>query len=199
MLDAPTAPKSTKLVLMTEARRLFARHGYEGVSMRDIAAAVGIRQSAIYNHFSGKQEMLVEVMVDHMQPVFDSLLVELDGVNGSAQQLETFARFHVRYHFDQPNEVFLAYMELRSLEEPGRSKVMALRNAYEAVLRDILEQGMQSGQFKITIPAVTARGLLAMLTAVTVWFREDGALSREEVTESYVQATMQSVGLIYCA
>ena len=55
--------KDTKARLLKHSRTLFARHGYEGVSMRDIAGAVGLRQSAIYNHFSCKQDLLVTLMV----------------------------------------------------------------------------------------------------------------------------------------
>lgn len=46
--------KNTRELIMQEALDLFAAKGYAAVSMRDIAAAVGIRASSIYHHFSGK-------------------------------------------------------------------------------------------------------------------------------------------------
>lgn len=49
--------KSTREMIMQEALVMFAAKGYAAVSMRDIAAAVGIRASSIYHHFRGKQEV----------------------------------------------------------------------------------------------------------------------------------------------
>ena len=188
---------NTKSDLLHHARALFARHGYEGVSMRDIAGSVGVRQSAIYNHFASKQDLLVDLMVSHMERVLEAMRAAVATADTPEDRLEAFTRFHVTYHIDHPEDVFLAYMELRSLEDAGRAAVYPLRNAYERTLRDILEAGVAAGTFRMGDPAVTARGLLAMLTGVTVWFREGGDLDRETVAETYVQSVLQSVGLDY--
>lgn len=194
MPDTQTARTGTKDALRDHARALFARHGYEGVSMRDIAGSVGIRQSAIYNHFPSKQHLLVDLMVGHMERLLDAMRSAVAPRGSPAEQLEAFARFHVSYHIDQPEDVFLAYMELRSLEAEGRAAVLPLRDAYERTLREILEAGRDAGRFQLGDPAVVARALLAMMTGITVWFRDGGRLSREAVVETYVQAVMQSVG-----
>ena len=64
--------KNTREIIMQEALGLFAVKGYAAVSMRDIAAAVGIRASSIYHHFSGKQE-LFDALVQKANAVKDSL------------------------------------------------------------------------------------------------------------------------------
>jgi len=50
--------EGTKKKIFENAIQLFMHEGYENVSMQDIAEAVGIRQSALYNHFRSKQELL---------------------------------------------------------------------------------------------------------------------------------------------
>ncbi len=65
--------KNTRELIMQEALNLFADKGYAAVSMRDIATAVGIRASSIYNHFSGKQEL------------FDALVQKANDVKNSLQ------------------------------------------------------------------------------------------------------------------
>lgn len=195
MPTARPARSNTKAELLDRSRELFARHGYEGVSMRDIAGAIGVRQSAIYNHFGSKQELLTELMVSHMERVLSAMQSAVDPMPDAAKKLAAFARFHVMYHIDHPEDVFLAYMELRSLDKNGRDTIYPLRHAYEATLRQILEDGKAQGVFRIGNPAVAARAMLAMLTGVTVWFREDGSLDRGTVADTYVQAALQSVGL----
>ena len=195
MPQPAVARTNTKAELLIHARALFARHGYEGVSMRDIAGSVGVRQSAIYNHFASKQDLLVDLMTDHMERLLDAIRAALAPETDPVGRLETFARFHVTYHIDHPDDVFLAYMELRSLEEEGRRLVLPLRRAYEKLLRDILEAGIASKVFNIGDPAVTTRAILAMLTGVTVWFHDGGRLDGEAVADTYVQAVLQCVGL----
>ncbi len=194
MTALPPARTNTKEVLRLHARRLFAEHGYEGVSMRDIAGSVGIRQSAIYNHFPSKQHLLVDLMESHMQRLLDAMRGAVGQTGTPAERLTAFARFHVAYHIDQPEDVFLAYMELRSLGEEGRAAIIPLRDTYERTLRDILDAGARDGSFRIAETAVTARALLAMLTGVTVWFRDGGSLDRDAVADAYVQTVLQAVG-----
>ena len=50
--------KSTKDKIFDAALDLFAERGYDGVSIRDIAAAVGIKESSIYKHYASKAEIL---------------------------------------------------------------------------------------------------------------------------------------------
>lgn len=52
----------TKQRITMEALRLFAQRGYHSVSVKEIAAAVGIGDSAIYKHFHGKQEIFDTIL-----------------------------------------------------------------------------------------------------------------------------------------
>lgn len=182
-------PKAAKDRILDTARRLFAAKGYAGVSMRDIARDVGMTQSSLYNHFVGKQDILVCLMVTHLQSVLAQLEMALDGVEGPEARLRAFCDFHVLRHIKEPDDVFLAYMEIRSLEEAGRTEIMALRRHYEAHLCAILETGAQQGVFKISDARIQTRAILAMLTGVTTWYDSTGAQSPEDVARIY-QATV---------
>ena len=162
--------------------------------MRDIAAEVGLRQGGIYNHFASKQELLVDLMRTHMETLLTALDAALDGVEGVTARLEAFVHFHVRYHLDHPDNTFIAFMELRSLEPEGYSSVTQLRDRYEASLRAILAEGSQAGLFRIAGVPVHTRVLLSMMTGVTVWRRDGGRLERDAVVDVYAQAALQSVG-----
>ncbi|MGR3515370.1 MAG: TetR/AcrR family transcriptional regulator [Paracoccaceae bacterium] len=194
MTLAQASRTNTKDELRRQAKRLFAQHGYEGVSMRDIAGAIGIRQSAIYNHFPSKQHLLVDLMVSHMERLLEAMRLSVGKGGNPKERLIAFAHFHVTYHIDQPEDVFLAYMELRSLEKDGRAAVLPLRDAYEQTLRDILNAGTLDGSFTVSDNSVVARALLAMLTGVTVWYREPGRLDRDTVAETYVDTVLRAVG-----
>jgi len=55
--------RNTKEEILIESLRLFSHSGYDGVTMRDIAGNVGIRQSSLYKHFAGKQEIFESIVV----------------------------------------------------------------------------------------------------------------------------------------
>jgi len=58
-----TIPKrETREEILALAAPLFAQHGYDGVSMRDVAAAVGLTQAALYYHFSDKDQLYIDAV-----------------------------------------------------------------------------------------------------------------------------------------
>lgn len=162
--------------------------------MRELAEAVGMRQGGIYNHFAGKQALLADLMEAHMVALLDALEGAMAGHAGPADRLTAFVRNHVAYHLDFPDDVFLAYMEIRSLEPENRARIVELRDQYEAVLRDTLAEGQARGDFRISDAAVHTRMLLAMMTGATVWYAEGGRLSRDQVVNCYLKGALQSVG-----
>jgi AcrR family transcriptional regulator len=56
--------RDTKKVILTVALKLFSERGYDGVGIRDIAKEIGIRESALYKHYSGKQDIFDSILKD---------------------------------------------------------------------------------------------------------------------------------------
>lgn len=54
--------EKTKNLILSTSLQLFSENGYSGTSVRNISSAVGLRESAIYNHFKSKQELLCEIV-----------------------------------------------------------------------------------------------------------------------------------------
>ncbi|MFV0359610.1 TetR/AcrR family transcriptional regulator [Tropicimonas sp.] len=176
------------------ALKLFARHGYAAVSVRRIAAEVGVQAGALYTYTPDKQALLFDLMLSHMEHLLDSWETEPSPAD-PVGRLEAFTRFHVRYHLDRPDEVFLAYMELRNLSPGNFTVIERLRRRYEACLERILDDGRAAGVFDVADTRVATMGLIALLTGVSTWFRDDGRLGRADVERIYWDMTRKSVGL----
>ncbi len=160
--------------------------------MRRIAAEVGLQVGALYNHVPDKQSLLVGLMESHME----ALLAALDAADlprEPAAALEAFVRFHIRYHADRPDEVFIAYMELRNLTPENFARVEALRRDYEDRLQAILERGAKDGVFAVADARVATMAIIAMLTGVTTWFRSEGRLSLAEIERLYCDLAERAV------
>jgi len=184
----------TEAAIRRAAVALIARHGFEGVSMRRLAEAVGVQAGALYRYFPTKQDLLVSMMRAHMRRLIDAWGLARPVDADPLTELDAFARFHVRYHIDRRDEVFINYMELRSLTPENAAEIVALRKAYEAELRAILARGAETGQFAIADAAVTAMALIAMLTGVTTWRKPGGRLTPDEIGDIYAALALRAVG-----
>ena len=174
------------------ALALFAQHGFAAVSMRQIASAVGVQAGALYNYTPDKQTLLYDLMRAHME----DLLAAWDSqtpTGGALGAMEAFTRFHIRFNTRRADAVFVSYMELRNLSPENFEVIEGLRRDYETRLETILRQGAREGVFAVAEPRIASMAVIAMLTGVNTWFREQGRLSLAEVEEIYWEMVRKSV------
>lgn len=181
--------------LRRAALQLFAERGYPAVSMRQIAAAVGVQAGALYLYTPDKQSLLAEIMTGHMEDLLEAWAAWPRPVPGDPMaDFEAFVRFHIRYHLTRGAEVFISYMELRSLAPENFAQVEMMRRSYEAVLTDILTAGVRSGDFRLEDPKLATFALIAMLTGVNTWYRPSGRLAVEAIEARYLAMARSLVG-----
>ncbi|WBU65148.1 TetR/AcrR family transcriptional regulator [Paracoccus aerodenitrificans] len=174
------------------AQRLFARHGFAAVSMRQIAAEVGVQVGTLYSYTDDKQALLTDLLRAHME----ALLAEWqdDASLDPTERLDLFVRFHIDTSLDHADGVFLSYMELRNLTAENHSEITLLRRRYEQALQDILDDGVAAGRMRVEDTRLATMALIAMLTGVTHWYRSGGRLDREALHRHYVALVRGAVG-----
>lgn len=160
--------------------------------MRTIAAEVGVQAGALYNYTPDKQTLLFDLMRTHM----DDLLAQSadDLTQPAIKRLHDFVSFHIRFHGDRPDAVFIAYMELRNLTPENFATIEGLRRTYEDRLETILRDGVEQGVFQMADTKIVTLAIIAMLTGVNTWFRQGGRLSLEEVVDQYWDMVRKAVG-----
>ncbi|SLN48300.1 HTH-type transcriptional repressor KstR2 [Falsiruegeria litorea R37] len=178
--------------ILDAAQRLFAQHGYAAVSMRQIAGAVGVQAGALYNYTPDKQTLLLGLMRTHLEELLEAVAAE-PAPDGVMDRLEAFTRFHIRFHSERPDAVFIAYMELRNLSPENFATIEGLRGQYENMLEEILRQGVEEGVFDVPDPKIATLAVIAMLTGVNTWYRSGGRLSLPQVEEIYWDMVRKSV------
>lgn len=175
------------------ALKLFARHGYAAVSMRQIASEVGVQAGALYNYTPDKQTLLFELMRDHMHELLGAVGDDTDAAPIS--RLEHFVKFHIAFHHERPDSVFIAYMEIRNLTPENFRTIEALRSRYETILERILVAGAEAGDFDVPDTKIATLAMIAMLTGVNTWFREGGRLSLKDVQNQYWNMARKAVAV----
>jgi len=166
------------------ASRLFARHGFAAVSMRRIAGEVGVQAGALYNYMPDKQSLLFGLMQGHMQELLQAQ-ADRNVPKDVVAQLEDFTRFHIRFHLEKPDAVFISYMELRNLTPKNFTVIEGLRRSYEDTLETILRDGASSGVLDVPDTKIATLAVIAMLNGVNTWYRDDGRLTLGEIETIY--------------
>jgi AcrR family transcriptional regulator len=184
--------KKTRAAIHAKALELIVRHGFEALTMRQLADAVGLQAGALYHYYPSKQALLLALMETHLKAALEA--ADLVANEGAAPaRLTAFARFHILHHVRHRQANHVANNELRSLSRENFASVMKLRTAYEKKLRSILKDGADAGAFAMQDAQVTGAALLAMLNEVIVWFREGGKFTIAETAEMYAQMALKMV------
>ncbi len=176
---------------------LFAERGYHGVSMRELAAAAGIRASSIYAHVSGKEDLLLQLLlVAHDEHRDGMRAAALDAAGGDpAEQLAAATRAHVRMHATYPMLATVANNELRSLSAEAQQRVQAVRGDAEGLLRDIIDRGVRLGTFSCPDTWLAMAAIGAMGIRVASWFRPgESPYAVEAVCDRYAEFALRIVG-----
>lgn len=78
--------RNTKEIILLESLKLFAERGYNGVSVRDIAGEVGIKQSSLYKHYKNKQDIF-DTIVAKMEEESNKISTSLELPEGSMEEI----------------------------------------------------------------------------------------------------------------
>ena len=184
----------TQTAIRDAAAALVARHGYGAVSMRQLAAEVGVQAAALYRYFPTKEDLLFTLMREHMEGLIASWQADCPAFADHRTRLARFVANHIEFHVARRHATHVSNMELRSLSRERLSHILRLRTAYEKELRQILREGAEAGDFVVDDVGLTAMAIIQMITGVIVWFRPDGGLSVDEVSKNYLTMTMRLVG-----
>ena len=156
--------------VLAAAVELFNERGYDGTSMRDLAARLGIAKSAIYHHVTGKEELL-SLALDR---ALDGLATVTSRVRAlpapAVERLEYLVRGSV-----EVLEAQLPYVTLL-LRVRGNTDVeraaLDKRRAFDRFVADLVAEAVRDGDIRPDVDAmITARLLFGLVNSVVEWYR----------------------------
>ena len=119
--------------ILAAAAELFASHGFHGVGIDDIGAAVGISGPALYRHFRSKDAMLGEMLSSISNYLFDGGRARADAAEDPELVLAELVDFHVNFALTQPSLITVQERNLANLTDVDRKQVRALQRRYVEV------------------------------------------------------------------
>ncbi|GAA4052049.1 TetR/AcrR family transcriptional regulator [Hymenobacter glaciei] len=189
-----TATRSRKTQIDRTATALFRARGYAATSMRELATALGLEAGSLYSHIKSKEEILHRVCFGLASDFFASFdQATADASVPVATQLRQAIEAHVRV-LTRDGAVSAVFLhEWRHLSEPARTEFLALRDRYEAGFRNLIAQGVASGEMHTPDAAFAALTLLASLNWLPSWYRPDGNLGPDEIAHRLAEQLLQGL------
>jgi AcrR family transcriptional regulator len=156
-----------------KALELFARCGFSRVSMRDLAAYLGIKVGSIYNHIDSKEALLFELI----EELYEQLLHGANLVNrrksSPAVRLHALLEAHLLLHERMGAHFRLAEHDLHCLSSEQLGSILALRRRYEEHLVTTIEQ-LTGVPASVTLRS-TLSGIVSLLNQLPAWIAESTA------------------------
>lgn len=185
-----TTKKTKKEIIQEAAAQLFRDKGYSATSMRDLAEAVNLKASSLYNHISSKEEILRNICFENAHRFISGMeAVEQSGAP-APEQVRALLSLHIRTAMGDATSVTAFNDEWRHLNEPYLSEFKALRKDYEHRFRSILQTGIASGAFRNLDPNVMLYTLFSSVRWLYDWFQDGKSLSAEAVEAEVIELLM---------
>ena len=189
-----SSARTGRQVILDSAVANMNERGYHGTSMRDIARGADITVASIYHHFASKQEILQEIMVRALHNALAMTRGALLRSGGSpADQLQALVRAWILFHTTRQLDAMVGATEIRSLDDVGRRLVVALRDEQEHLFRDVIERGVEEGDFATKYPRDAVRGIINMGQSVCAWWRPVGPMRPDELADRYADLALAMV------
>ena len=182
-----------KAQILSAATKLFARAGYTGTSLRDVAEECGMTKAALYYHFADKETLLravVEYRMSMLNKVIDAALADIPE-DEPMQRIRAFVRASGR-HIDNDRAGWVVgariFWSIDALAD--RDAVIPLRDQYEGRLRAEIDKAIAAGELVDQDSGMISRLILSWVNYTPRWHKPEGPLSVEDVVDQFLDVTL---------
>jgi AcrR family transcriptional regulator len=124
------AKAERRVALLQAAAHLFARRGFDGVSLEDLGSAVGVSGPAVYRHFPSKQAVIVALLVETSESLLRGGQAVVDEAPDDDAALRSLIAFHTDFALSEPDVIRVQDRDLEVLAPDDQQAVRKLQRTY---------------------------------------------------------------------
>jgi AcrR family transcriptional regulator len=182
-------PRARDREVLDTAAEVFARSGYAGSTVQDVADALGILKGSLYYYIKTKEDLLFrlleEIHVDGVQMLQD--VQAREGLN-AIERLQEYVRMQTRYNLRNLVKISVYYNDIDQLGEERRREIIRRRKDHEDYVAGLIKAAQDEGHVSRDREArLLANSVFAVVIWPYRWFRPRGRFKADEVVESCVE------------
>lgn len=183
--DQTGSPSPARDRLIQAAIESFAQKGFAATTTRDIASLAGMSPAAVYVHHSTKEDLLFQISLRGHQSALQVMLDARATSSDPTEQITAMVREFSRWHAERSREGRIVHSEFHALTPEHRAEIAALRRRIERETQQVLEAGLEAGQFHVDDIKGTVLALLSLSIDLVRWF-EPSATDRSRLTADHL-------------
>lgn len=175
----------TREDILDAAAQVFRQKGFHGASMSDIAGALDVQKASLYHHVTSKQEILL-ALLDRALAMLMAHISSISTQNLSPEQkLRLMVHGYLTGLADNADLTSVLLFEHRSLDKKSHARHVPLRDKFEKLWRDVLDEGVAHKTFDLKDTGLATRAIMGTLNWTLTWYRPDGPMSIEQIADDY--------------
>lgn len=178
--------------VLAVAVALFNEQGYDATSVADLAARLGLTKSAMYHHFSSKEQLL-EMALDEALDGLEGVLARPEALTGQpSDRLRFVLRAAVEVLLDRLPYVTLL-LRVRGNSDVERA-ALARRRAFDHAVAALVREAQASGSVRADVDSgIVTRLIFGMLNSTTEWYRPTGPADRDALAHDILTVAFDGI------
>ncbi len=183
----------TREDILEAAAQVFRKKGFHGASMADIAASVNLQKASLYHHVASKQEILLELLERALSTLADEVSKVSMQALPADQKLRQMIRVYLQLLAEYPDLSSVLLFEHRSLDKKAHARHVPHRDHFEALWRDVVNEGRREKIFECPDAGIAVRALMGTMNWTLTWYRPDGGLSIHKIADEYADLFLKGL------
>jgi AcrR family transcriptional regulator len=156
--------------ILTTAAELFGERGYDAVSLEDVADRLDVTKGSLYYYFASKDELVtaaIEALGNEWTARLDRLPAAHDGPPG--RRLHALICEHINIAVREYPAALRLFLDPREWPAAQHARIKDLRRRHDQLFRQVIEEGVRSGQFTVTGIDPVLQCMHAAMSQAPLW------------------------------
>jgi len=167
--------------------RLFAERGYHAVTLDEVAEILEVSKGALYHHINRKEEILREICNRGMKKTTKEMLDIRKSAISPKEKVRKIVHNLVNKAALDRDKISVIWEQTNALPKRSQDAIRRQKKAVEVSLREILREGVDNGEFKISDIKIATFAILGMCNWTYHWYQPERKSTPEQIADKILE------------
>jgi AcrR family transcriptional regulator len=179
--------------IIDTSARVFAKRGYHATGINELCAENGLGKGALYHYIASKEELLAAIHDRVMDEVMLGAARVAEAGGSPSARLAMLGDELLDVIHRYPDHVWVFLHEFPALTDERAEQFRVRRREYERRVEAVLQDGIDTGEFRDIDPRLTALAWLGMHNYTYLWLNAGGRLSARDVAKPFADIFIRGI------